>query len=65
MRLQAFNTKEQCIICKDQTGSCQRVTHGQPMGLLMEKWFSCVMILFYDHSPFRPESSKDSYKSSS
>ena len=45
LSLQAFNTKEQCIISKAQTGSCQRVTQGQPVGLLMEKWFSCVMIL--------------------
>ena len=47
MRLRAFNIEEQCIICKGQTGSCQRVTQGQPMGLLMEKWFSCVVSLCF------------------
>ena len=64
--------KEQNIIRKGQNESCQWVTPGRPMGLLMKKWFflsddsPCCMII--PPSPPPPPlfslSSKNSYKSS-
>ena len=36
--------KGRYIICKDLTVYCQWVSRGQPMGLLMERWFSRLLV---------------------
>ena len=59
-------TKEQRIIRKGQTESCQWLTRGMLMDLLA--WRSrfpvCWFSLYYGHTPFCPKSSRNSYKNS-